>query len=329
VNIREKLVINIFVVKIKVIGVGGSGSNAVSRMMKCKIKGIELIAVNADAQDLKKARAHYKVRIGKNLTKGLGAGMNPVIGRKAAEEQREEIQEVLKGADMIFVTYGAGGGTGTGAGPVVAEIAKNIGALTVAVITKPFSFEGIFRQKIADSGIRRLRGKVDSLIVIANDKLLEILEPKTTILNAFWLCDDILRQAVQGISDLILLPGIINVDFANVKTIMANSGSALFGIGKAKGEGRAERAALAAINSPLLNVSLKGAKGVLFNVSGRKDISLSEIDEISRVITEEVSPEAKIIFGAVQDEKLAPYRIIAGAGLRKGEIKVTVIATGF
>lgn len=317
-NIREKFVINIFVVKIKVAGVGGSGSNAVSRMMKCKIKGVELIAINADAQDLKKARAHYKVRIGKSLTKGLGTGMNPKIGRKAAEEQKEEISEILKGSDMVFVTCGLGGGTGTGAAPIVAEIAKNLGALTVAVVTKPFSFEGLSRMRIAERGQRLLKKKVDALLTIQNDKLLEILEPKTTVLNAFWLCDDILRQAVQGISDLILLPGIINVDFASVKTIMANSGTALFGIGKAKGEKRAQRAALVAINSPLLNISAKGAKGVLFNISGGKDISLSEIDEVSRIITQEISPEAKIIFGAVQDEKL-----------KKGEIKVTVIATGF
>jgi len=304
--------------KIKVVGVGGSGSNAVSRMMKCKIKGVELIAINTDDQDLKKTRAHYKIRIGRNLTKGLGTGMNPEIGRKAAEEQREELSEILKDTDMIFVAYGAGGGTGTGAGPVVAEIAKNLGALTVAVVTKPFSFEGIFRQKIAESGIRKLKERVDSLITISNDKLLEFFDQQNTIVNAFWFCDEILRRAVQGMSDLILLPGIINVDFASVKTIMKNSGTALFGIGKAKGEKRAQRAALAAIHSPLLNISPKGAKGVLFNVSGRQDVSLSEIDEVARVITEEVSPEAKIIFGAVQDEKL-----------RKGEIKVTVIATGF
>ncbi len=304
--------------KIKVIGVGGSGSNAVSRMMQAKIKGVELIAANTDAQDLKKARAHFKVRLGKGLTKGLGTGMNPVIGKKAAEEQKEEIQEVLKGADMIFVAYGVGGGTGTGAGPVVAEIAKSLGALTVGVVTKPFSFEGAFRKKLAESGIKRLKDQVDSLIVISNDKLLEVLDQKTTLANAFWFCDDILRQAVQGISDLILLPGIVNVDFANIKTIMKNSGTALFGVGKANGEKRAEKAVLAAISSPLLGLSPRGAKGVLFNVSGGKDISLSEIDEIAQFITKEISPEAKVVFGAVQDEKL-----------KKGEIKVIVIATGF
>jgi len=305
-------------VKIKVVGVGGSGSNTISRMAKSKIKGVELVAINTDGQDLGKVHSHYKIRIGRNLTKGLGTGMSPEIGKKAAEEQKEEISKILKDSDMIFVACGLGGGTGSGASPVVAEIAKNSGALTIGIITKPFSFEGLSRMRIAERSQKLLKKKVDALLVIQNDKLLEILEPNTTILNAFWMCDDILRQAVQGISDLVSLSGIINVDFANVKTIMKNSGTALFGIGKAKGEGRAERAALAAINSPLLNLSLKGAKGILFNISGGRDISLSEIDEISRIFTEAVSPEAKIVFGAVYDEKL-----------KKGELKVTVIATGF
>jgi len=304
--------------KIKVVGVGGSGGNAVSRMMKYKIKGVELIAINADIQDLQRARAHRKVRIGRNLTKGLGAGMNPEIGKQAAEEQREEIREVLKGSDMIFITCGLGGGCGSGASPVVAEIAKKLGALTLAVVTRPFSFEGIQRMEIAKNSQRLLKAKVDTLISISNDKLLSVLEPKTTVLNAFWICDEILRQAVQGISDLIVLPGIINIDFADVKAIMKDSGSALFGIGKAKGPERAKEAARRALNSPLLDLSCKGAKGVLFNVSGGKDISLSEIDEAAKIITQEVSPEAKIIFGAIQNEKL-----------KKGEIKVTVIATGF
>ena len=304
--------------KIKVVGVGGSGSNAVSRMMKCKIKGLDLIAINTDAQDLEKTRAHLKLRIGKNLTKGLGTGMNPEIGRKAAEENKEEISKILKGSDMIFVTCGFGGGTGSGASPIVAEIAKGLGALTIAIVTKPFSFEGAFRQRIAENGLKKLKEKVDTLISIQNDKLLEILDPQTSILNAFWMCDEILRQAVQGISDLIVLPGIINVDFADIKAIMENSGTALFGIGKARGEKRATAAALAAISSPLLNTSIIGAKGVLFNISGDQDISLSEIDEAARVITENVLPDAKVIFGAVQSEIL-----------RKGEIKVTVIATGF
>ena len=304
--------------KIKVIGLGGSGSNAVSRMSKCKIKGIELIAINTDAQDLIKTRADLKLRIGRKVTQGLGTGMNPEIGRKSALENRQEISDVLGGSDMIFITYGAGGGTGTGAGPIIAEIAKESGALTLAVVTRPFSFEGQVRQRIAENGIKRLKEKVDTLITISNDKLLSILAPNTPLLSAFWACDDILRQAVQGISDLILLPGIINVDFADVRAIMANAGSAIFGVGRAQGEGRAEKAALAAINSPLLDLSMKGAKGILFNVSGGRDISLSEINQAAETITEEVNPEARVIFGAVQDEKL-----------KKGEIKVTVIATGF
>jgi len=304
--------------KIKVVGVGGSGSNAVSRMMKCKIKGVDLIAINTDAQDLKKTRAHLKLRIGRNLTKGLGTGMNPEIGRKSAEENKEEISEILKGSDMIFITGGFGGGTCSGAAPIVAQIAKGTGALTIAIVTKPFSFEGAFRQRIAESGLKKLKEKVDTLISIQNDRLLEILDPQTSVLNAFWVCDEILRQAVQGISDLIVLPGIINVDFADIKAIMENSGSALFGIGKAKGEKRATAAALSAISSPLLNTSIIGAKGVLFNISGDRDISLSEIDEAAKVITGNVSPDARVIFGAVQSEIL-----------RKGEIKVTVIATGF
>lgn len=304
--------------KIKVVGVGGSGSNAISRMMRCKIKGVDLIALNTDAQDLKKTRAHLKIQIGRNLTKGLGAGMNPEIGKLAAEEQSKEIKEILRGSDMVFVTGGLGGGTCTGAAPVVAEIAKKLGAITVAIVTKPFSFEGSYRMKIAENGQKLLKEKVDTFLSIKNDKLLEALDPQITLLNAFWLCDEILRQAVQGITDLIFLPGIINVDFADVKTIMKNSGTALFGIGKAKGENRATEAALAAINSPLLDVSCRGGRGVLFNISGGRDISLSEIDEVASVITREINPRAKVIFGAVQDEKL-----------KKGEIKVTVIVTGF
>jgi len=304
--------------KIKVVGVGGSGCNAISRMMKCKIEGVDLIAINTDFQDLKKIRAHFKIRIGKNLTKGLGAGMNPDIGQRAAEEQREEIKEILKGADMVFVTYGGGGGTGSGAGPVVAEIAKNLGALTVGIITKPFSFEGIFRKQIADKSLVKLKEKVDSLITVSNDRLVSVLNSNIPLTKAFWVCDEVLRQAVQGISDLILQPGIINVDFANVRTIMKNSGSALFGIGWAKGEKRAEEAARKALNSPLLEISCKGAKGILFNVTGGDDLSLSEIDEVAKIITQEVNPEAKVIFGANQDEKL-----------KEGELKVMLIATGF
>lgn len=304
--------------KIKVIGIGGSGSNAVSRMKKCKIRGVELIAINTDDQDLKKAKADFKLRIGKKITQGLGAGMNPEIGRKAAEESRAEIQEILKGADMVFITGGEGGGTCTGAAPVIAQLAKEAGALTIAILTKPFSFEGAYRKKLAEKGLKKIKDKVDTLVIISNDKLLEILNSDISLVNAFWYCDDTLRQAVQGISDLIMLPGIINVDFADVKAIMKDSGTALFGIGTAQGEKRAETAAKLAINSPLLDVSSKGAKGVLFNVAGGRDISLSEIDEVAQTITQEINPEAKVIFGAVQNEKL-----------KKGEIKVTVIATGF
>jgi len=313
-----RMLLNFIMTKIKVVGVGGSGGNAISRMKKAKIKGVELIAINADAQDLRKTKADLRVRIGKKLTQGLGTGMNPEIGRRAAEENRAEIQEVLKDSDMIFITCGLGGGCGTGGSPIVAEVAQELGVLTVAVVTKPFSFEGQARRQIAEKGLRKLKERVDSFITISNDKLLEILDPKISLLNAFWICDDILRQAVQGISDLILLPGLVNVDFADVKTILKNSGTALFGIGRARGEKRAELAAKAAIHSPLLDISPKGAKGVLFNVSSGKDISLSEIDQAAKVITQEVNPEAKVIFGAVQDEKL-----------KKGEIKVTVIATGF
>lgn len=304
--------------KIKVVGVGGSGCNAISRMAKCEIKGVELIAVNTDAQDLLKARADVKLRIGRKATQGLGTGMNPEIGRKSAMENRQEISDILKGADMVFIACGMGGGTGSGAAPVVAQVSKELGILTLAIVTTPFSFEGEARMKIAANGLRRLKENVDTLISISNDKLLYALPPDTPLVNAFWVCDDTLRQAVQGISDLILLPGIINVNFADIETVMKNAGSALFGTGTAKGEGRAEKAALSAVNSPLLDVSIKGAKGVLFNVSGGKDISLSEIDQVAKVITKEVNPAAKIIFGAVQTEDL-----------KEGEIKVTVIATGF
>ena len=303
--------------KIKVVGVGGSGSNAVSRMKKCKIKGVELIAINTDIQDLRKTKADFKLRIGRKLTQGLGTGMNPEIGKRAALENRAEIQEILKDTDMVFIAGGMGGGTCTGAAPVVAQIAKDLGTLTIAIVTKPFSFEGSARMRIAERGIRNLKEKVDTLILISNDKLLSVLDSKVSLLNAFWICDDILRQAVKGISDLIMLPGIVNVDFADVKSIMKNSGTALFGTGRARGDKRAEEAAMSAINSPLLDISSRGAKGILFNVSGGKDISLSEIDEVAKVICQEVNPEAKVIFGAVQDEKL-----------KKGEIKVTVIATG-
>jgi len=304
--------------RIKVVGVGGSGGHAISRMMESKLKGVEFVAINTDSQDLHQNRATEKVHIGKNLTKGLGAGMNPDIGRQAAEENRDEIQETLKGADMVFVTCGLGGGTGTGAGPIVAETAKELGALTVAVVTKPFSFEGAQRRAIAEEGLENLRERVDTLITIPNDKLLQIIDKKTTLINSFKIVDDVLRQGVQGISDLITKPGIVNVDFADVKAIMVDSGSALMGIGIGMGETRAVDAAKAAINSPLLELSIDGAKGVLFNVSGSSDLTMLEINEAANVITESIDPNAKVIFGAVIDESI-----------RKGEVHVTVVATGF
>ena len=304
--------------KIKVVGIGGSGGNAISRMKKSKIAGVELIAVNTDYQDLKKIRADFKLQIGKKLTEGLGAGMNPEVGRKAAEEQRADIEKILRGADMIFLTGGLGGGSFTGAAPVIAEISKSLGILTIAICTLPFSFEGNYRKKIALSGKERLKERVDALIVIKNDKLLENLDPKIPLLNAFWLCDDILREGVRGISDLIIKPGIINVDFADIKETMKDSGTAIFGVGIAKGEKRASEAAKKAIQSPLLGISPKGAKGVLFNVSGGRDISLAEIEEIGRLLTQEINPQARVLFGAVWDEELP-----------RGEIRVTVIITGF
>ena len=304
--------------KIRVIGVGGSGSHAISRMMACKIHGIDFVAINTDAQDLHHTTAPEKLHIGKNLTKGLGAGMNHELGRQAAEENRDEIHQVIKGADMVFITCGMGGGTGTGASPIVAEAAKDSGALTVAVVTKPFSFEGFQRMRIAEEGLLQLKDKVDTLITIPNDKLLSVIDQKTSLLDAFSVVDDVLRQAVQGISDLVVTPGIVNVDFADVKAIMQNTGSALMGIGKATGEDRAVEAAKIAINSPLLEISIDGAKGVLFNVSGGSDLAMSEINEAAKVITESIDSDAKVIFGAVMDDKL-----------KKGEIKITVIATGF
>ena len=304
--------------KIKVVGVGGAGSNAVSRMKSSKIQGVDLMALNCDAQDLQRAKADLKLRIGRNLTQGLGAGMNPEIGRLAAEEQKEEIGQLLKDADMVFVTCGLGGGTGTGASPVVAEIAKNLGALVVAVVTTPFSFEGIFRAQVAKNGLELLKNKVDTLLVIPNDKILLQGDKNTTLLSAFWACDEVLRQAVQGITDLILPSGIINIDFADLRTIMQDSGQAFFGQGRARGERRVETAVNLAVGSPLLDFSIGGAKGILINISGGEDLSLQEIAEASRIITKNAATQAKVIFGAVHDPKL-----------QKGEIKITVIATGF
>lgn len=303
--------------RIKVVGIGGSGTNAVDRMLSAGLKGVEFIAVNTDAQALHHSKANKKIHIGKSTTKGLGAGSNPELGRKAAEESSEDIYQILKGADMVFVTYGAGGGTGTGAGPIVAGVAKEIGALTVGVVTKPFAFEGEKRKRIAEEGISVLRDKVDTLITIPNDRILQIVDRNTSLLKAFGIVDDVLRQGVQGISDLITVPGLINVDFADVKAIMANAGSALMGIGIASGENRAIEAAKAAIQSPLLELSIEGAKGVLFNVTGGKDMGMFEIDEAAKIITQAVDTEANIIFGAVLDDNL------------KGQIKITVIATGF
>ncbi|MBI2624274.1 cell division protein FtsZ [Candidatus Parcubacteria bacterium] len=304
--------------RIKVIGPGGSGCNAVSRMMQCAIKGVDFIAVNTDAQQLHHANAPSKIHIGKNLTKGLGAGMVPDIGRQAAEETKGEIQDVLRGADMVFVVGGLGGGTCSGAAPIIAEVAKEAGALTVAVVTKPFSFEGVQRLRIAEDAWSNLREKVDAIITISNDKLLHIVDRKTTLTHAFWVCDEVLRQGVQGISDLITMPGIVNVDFADVRTIMQNTGSALMGVGRAMGEDRAVQAAQAAINSPLLDISIDGARGVLFNVTGGSDLTMAEINDAAKVITESIDRDAKVIFGAVEDQKM-----------KKGEIKVTVVATGF
>ncbi|MBI5913031.1 cell division protein FtsZ [Candidatus Azambacteria bacterium] len=304
--------------KIKVVGVGGGGNNAITRMVNDKIRGVEFIAINTDAQDLHYAQAQTKIHIGKNITRGLGAGMDPDLGRQAAEESREEIQEVLKGADLVFVTCGLGGGTGTGASPVVADIARSLGALTIAVTTKPFTFEGAQRTKLAEEGLLNLKENVDALVVIPNDRIFAIIGEDTSFFSSFEMVDNILKQAVQGISDLITLPGIINVDFNDVKAIMQNAGSALMGIGIASGEERATKAAKAAINSPLLELSIEGARGVLFNISGGSDLGMMEIHQAAKVVTDAVDSDARIIFGAVNDPRL-----------KKGELKITVIAAGF
>lgn len=301
-----------------VVGIGGSGKNAVNHMINSKVKGVSFICMNTDTQDLHHSLAEKKIHIGKNLTKGLGAGMDPEIGKKAAEETKSEIQDVIKGADMIFLACGMGGGTGTGAAPIVARAAREQGILTVAVVTKPFFFEGNHRMKIAEKGIEELAKEVDAIIIIPNDKLLQLSEKNTNFKDAFVRCDDVLRQAVEGISDLITTPGVINVDFADIKAVMANAGSALMGIGSSSGEKRAEKAALAAINSPLLEVSIHGAKGVLFAISGGDDLTINEIQEAAKIITESIDKDAKVIFGTIHDDKL-----------KKGEIKVTVIATNF
>ena len=304
--------------RIKVIGVGGSGGNAINHMVSSDVTGVEFIAMNTDAQDLHKSLATKKIHIGKNLTRGLGTGMNPEVGKRAAEETIEEIQGITKGADMVFIACGMGGGTGTGAAPIIAKTAKEQGALTVAVVTKPFFFEGSQRMRLANEGLANLGAEVDAMIVIPNDRLLGIIDKSTTCLSAFAMCDQVLRQAVEGISDLITTPGIINVDFADIKAIMQNTGSALMGIGSAIGENRAEEAAKAAINSPLLDISIEGARGVLFAIAGGDDMTMFEIQEAAKVITESIDPDAKVIFGAIKDGKL-----------KKDEVRVTVIATGF
>jgi cell division protein FtsZ len=304
--------------RIKVIGVGGSGKNAVNHMINSKVKGVDFISINTDAQDLHHSLAKKRIHIGKNLTRGLGTGMNPEMGKRAIEETKEEVQEALKGADMIFVACGLGGGTGSGASPVVARTAKELGALTVAVVTKPFFFEGQQRSKISDVALEELRKEVDAIIVIPNDRLLSTIDKNTTVKNAFSMCDEILRQAVEGISDLITTPGLINIDFADIRTVMENAGSALMGIGSASGENRAIEAAKLAINSPLLDVSINGAKGVLFSIAGGEDLTMFEIQDAAKVITESVDPQAKVIFGTVRDDKL-----------KKNEVKITVIAAGF
>lgn len=305
------------VANIKVLGVGGGGCNAVNRMIKSGVKGIEFVAVNTDAQALYHSEAPTKINIGKATTRGLGAGANPDIGRQSAEESVDEIREAIEGSDMIFITCGLGGGTGTGGAPVIAGVAKELGILTVAVVTKPFTFEGKRRSSHADEGFENLRNKVDALITIPNDRILSIIDKKTPMNDAFAVVDDVLRQGVQGIADIITVHGLVNADFADVKAVMENSGSALMGIGYGTGENRAAEAAKAAVESPLLEMSIDGAKGILYNITGGNDLSMFEVDEASRIITEAADPDANIIFGAVINDSYT------------GEVKITVIATGF
>ena len=302
---------------IKVIGVGGGGNNAVNRMVDNQIKGVQFIAVNTENQVLELSKADVTIQIGEKVTKGLGAGANPQVGEEAAQESREEIIKALEGADMVFVTAGMGGGTGTGAAPVVAECAKEVGALTVGVVTKPFAFEGKRRRAAAEKGIEFLTQKVDTIIVIPNDKLLQVVDKKCTITDAFSKADDVLRQGIKGISDLIQIPGLINLDFADVKTIMTEQGEALMGIGVGEGENRAADAAKMAINSPLLETSIDGAKGILLNISGSSDLSIFEVNEAAEIISDAADPDANIIFGSVIDESLGD------------KVQITVVATGF
>jgi len=302
---------------IKVIGVGGGGNNAVNRMIDSGLKGVEFISVNTDKQALFTSKAEHKLQVGEKLTRGLGAGANPEIGKKAAEESRDDIAQLLQGADMVFITSGMGGGTGTGAAPVVAEIAKDLGILTVGVVTKPFTFEGRRRMLHAEQGIQELKSRVDTLVTIPNDRLLQVIEKKTTMLEAFRIADDVLMQGVQGISDLIAVPGLVNLDFADVKTIMLEQGLAHMGIGRASGENRAAEAAKQAIQSPLLETSIAGAKGVLLNITGGSNLGLLEVNEAAELVAEAADQDANIIFGAVINEDF------------KDEIRITVIATGF
>ncbi|HUX80738.1 MAG TPA: cell division protein FtsZ [Candidatus Paceibacterota bacterium] len=304
--------------RIRVVGVGGSGKNAINHMIESKVRGVEFVAINSDAQDLHRSLAKRKIHIGKNLTRGLGTGMNPELGKRAAEETRQEIQEALSGSDMVFITCGMGGGTGTGASAVVAKIAKEVGALVIAIVTKPFSFEGAQRKGIAERGLAELKKEVDAFIVIPNDKLLAVVDLNTTAKNAFAMCDEILRQAVEGVSDIITTPGDINTDFNDIKAIMEGAGPALMGIGIADGDDRAAIAAKQAVNSPLLDVSISGAKGVLFVVASSDDLGIMEVQEAAKVINESVDKDARIIFGMMRDEKL-----------KKGQVRIIVIATGF
>lgn len=303
--------------QIKVVGVGGGGNNAVNRMIEANLKGVQFIAVNTDRQALYTSKAEYKIQIGEKLTRGLGAGANPDMGAKAAEESRDDIFQALQGADMVFITAGMGGGTGTGAAPIVAEIAKEMGILTVGVVTKPFTFEGKRRRTHAEKGIEELKKRVDTLVTIPNDRLLQVVERRTSIVEAFKIADDVLRQGVQGISDLITTPGLVNLDFADVKTIMYERGLAHMGIGKASGENRATEAAKQAIHSPLLETTINGSKGVLLNITGGNSLGLHEVTEAAEIVAESADQDANIIFGAVIDETL------------KDEIRITVIATGF
>jgi cell division protein FtsZ len=303
--------------RIKVLGIGGSGTNAVNRMTQLGIKGVEFISINTDAQALHNNQADRKVHIGKGVTKGLGSGMNPDLGRQAAEESVEELEEVIDNADMIFITCGLGGGTGSGAAPIVAELAKNKGVLTVGVVTKPFTFEGSKRKEVAETAYDNLKDKVDAIISIHNDRILQIIDKKTSLVDAFKTVDEVLRQGIAGISDLITTHGIVNADFADVKSIMMDAGTALMGIGRASGENRAQEAAKAAINSPLLEMTIDGAKGVLFNITGGASLGMFEIDEAAKVITKNIDTDAKVKFGAVIDESMGD------------EVRITVIATGF